>query len=231
LAPFDRIGHPAVPTALLHGETGTGKGLVARVIHDSGPRATGPFLDVNCAAIPEALLEAELFGYEAGAFTDARRAKAGLFEAASEGTLFLDEIDALPPPLQGKLLTAIEDKRVRRLGAVVAQAVDVKLIAATQAELSGRVAAGQFRADLFHRLAVIVLALPPLREREDDVLLLAQQWLRQYAEWHGIAQKRLSGSAEAWLRDYPWPGNVRELSHLAEPFNGARHLAKLGDHH
>jgi transcriptional regulator with PAS, ATPase and Fis domain len=111
LAPFDAVGHPYVPTILLHGETGTGKGLVARVIHDSGPRAQGPFLDVNCAAIPEALVEAELFGYEAGAFTDARHAKPGLFEAASSGTLFLDEIDALPRPLQGKLLTAIEEKR------------------------------------------------------------------------------------------------------------------------
>ncbi len=216
LAPFDAVGHPLVPTVLLHGETGTGKGLVARIIHDSSPRSQGPFLDVNCAAIPEALLEAELFGYETGAFTDARHAKPGLFEAAFTGTLFLDEIDALPLPLQGKLLTAIEEKRVRRVGAVVAQAVDVKLIAATQAELSSHVAAGRFRADLYHRLAVIVLALPPLRERGDDVLLLAQQWLRQYAEGHGLPPKRLSGAAEAWLRDHRWPGNVRELSHLME---------------
>ena len=216
LAPFDAVGHPSVPTVLLYGETGTGKGLVARIIHDSSPRSQGPFLDVNCAAIPEALLEAELFGYETGAFTDARHAKPGLFEAAFTGTLFLDEIDALPLPLQGKLLTAIEEKRVRRVGAVVAQAVDVKLIAATQAELSSHVAAGRFRADLYHRLAVIVLALPPLRERGDDVLLLAQQWLRQYAEGHGLPLKRLSGAAEAWLRDHRWPGNVRELSHLIE---------------
>jgi two-component system, NtrC family, response regulator AtoC len=216
LAPFDAVGHPYVPTILLYGETGTGKGLVARVIHDSGPRAQGPFLDVNCAAIPEALVEAELFGYEAGAFTDAGHAKPGLFEAASKGTLFLDEIDALPLPLQGKLLTAIEEKQVRRIGAVVTQAIDVKLIAATQADLSSYVAAGRFRADLYHRLAIIVLALPPLREREDDALLLAQQWLRRYAEGHGLAPKRLSGAAEAWLRNYRWSGNVRELSHLME---------------
>jgi DNA-binding NtrC family response regulator/tetratricopeptide (TPR) repeat protein len=216
LAPFDRIGHPSVPTVLLYGETGTGKGLMARVIHDSGPRAQGPFLDVNCAAIPEALLEAELFGYEAGAFTDAKRTKPGLFEAASQGTLFLDEIDALPLPLQGKLLTAIDEKRVRHVGAVAAQAVDVKLIAATQAELSSHVAAGRFRADLHHRLAVIVLELPPLRERGDDMLVLAQQCLRQYAEGHGLVPKRLSRAAEAWLLDYSWPGNVRELSHLME---------------
>jgi two-component system, NtrC family, response regulator AtoC len=154
MAPFDAVGHHYVPTVLLHGETGTGKGLVARVIHDSGPRAQGPFLDVNCAAIPETLVEAELFGDEACAFTDARRAKPGLFEAASEGTLFLDEIDGLPLPLQGKLLTVIEEKRVRRVGAMVPQVVDVKLIAATQAELSSHVAAGRFRVDLYYRLAV-----------------------------------------------------------------------------
>src|SRR5262245_31755547 len=216
LAPFDAVGHPYVPTVLLCGETGVGKGLVARVIHDSGPRAQGPFLDVNCAAIPEALVEAELFGYEAGAFTDARRAKPGLFEAASQGTLFLDEIDALPMPLQGKLLTAIEEKRVRRVGAVAAQAVDVKLIAATQADLSSYVATGGFRADLYHRLAVIMLELPPLRKRGEDMLLLAQQCLQQYAEGHGLVPKRLSRAAEAWLQGYAWQGNVRELSHLME---------------
>jgi DNA-binding NtrC family response regulator/tetratricopeptide (TPR) repeat protein len=216
LAPFDAVGHPYVPTVLLYGETGTGKGLVARVIHDSGPRTQGPFLDVNCAAIPEALVEAELFGYEAGAFTDARRGKPGLLEAASQGTLFLDEIDAIPLPLQGKLLTAIEGKRVRRVGAVVAQQVDVKLIAATQADLSSHVDAGQFRADLYHRLAVIMLELPSLRERGEDMILLARQCLQQYAEGHGLVPKRLSRAAEAWLQAYAWPGNVRELSHLME---------------
>src|SRR5687768_5989717 len=123
LAAFDTVGSPHVPTVLLQGETGTGKGLVARVIHDSGPRASGPFIEVNCAAIPDTMLEAELFGFEPGAFTDAKRAKPGLFEAASGGTLFLDEIDALPLALQGKLLTALESKRVRRLGAVVERTV------------------------------------------------------------------------------------------------------------
>jgi transcriptional regulator with PAS, ATPase and Fis domain len=165
LATFDTVGSAFVPTVLLHGETGTGKGLVARVIHDSGPRAQGPFLDVNCAAIPETLLEAELFGFEAGAFTDARRPKPGLFQAAAGGTLFLDEIDALPLSLQHKLLKAIEEKRIRRLGAVREQLVDVKLIAATQADLNARVLEGHFRADLYHRLAVILLHIPPLRER------------------------------------------------------------------
>ena len=216
LAAFDTLGNPAVPTVLLQGATGTGKGLVARVLHDSGPRAPGPFLDVNCAAIPETLLEAELFGVTAGAFTDARRAKPGLFEAAAGGTLFLDEIDALPLALQGKLLTAIETKRVRRVGAVREQAVDVKVVTATQAELSARVAEGRFRTDLYHRLAVIVLVLPPLRERGEDIVLLAQQFLQQYAEAHRLPPKRLSRAATEWLQRYDWPGNVRELSHLVE---------------
>ena len=216
LAPFDTLGSPAVPTLLLQGETGTGKGLVARVIHDSGPRAAGPFIEVNCAAIPESLLEAELFGFEAGAFTDAKRAKPGLFEAAAGGTLLLDEVDALPLALQGKILTAIETKRVRRLGAVTECAVDVKLIAATNAVLEQRIATGHFRADLYHRLAVVVLALPPLRERGADVLLLAGRLLQQYTSAHGVSPKRLSPEAEAWLQHYTWPGNVRELIHVME---------------
>ena len=216
LATFDAVGSPHVPTVLLQGETGTGKGLVARVIHDSGPRASGPFIEVNCAAIPETMLEAELFGFEAGAFTDAKRAKPGLFEAASGGTLFLDEIDALSLALQGKLLTAIETKRVRRLGAVTEREVDVKLIAATNAILSEAMAAGQFRADLYHRLAVVLLGLPPLRERGEDILVLAQAYLRQYTAAHGVPPKRLSTEAEAWLHGYAWPGNVRELSHVME---------------
>jgi transcriptional regulator with PAS, ATPase and Fis domain len=161
LAAFDTVGSAFVPTLLLQGETGTGKGLVARVIHDSGPRAQGPFVDVNCAAIPETLLKVELFGFEAGTFTDARRPKPGLLESASHGTLFLDEIDALPLPLQAKLLSVIEEKRVRRLGAVTSRQLDVKLIAATPTDLSVRVAEGRFRPDLYHRLAVVVLEIPP----------------------------------------------------------------------
>jgi two-component system, NtrC family, response regulator AtoC len=216
LAPFDTLGSPAVPTLLLQGETGTGKGLVARVIHDSGPRARGPFIDVNCAAIPESMLEAELFGFEAGAFTDAKRAKPGLFEAAVGGTLLLDEVDALPLALQGKLLTAIETKRVRRLGAVAERAVDVKLVAATNAVLPEAVAAGRFRADLYHRLAVVVLVLPPLRQLGEDILVLAATFLQHYTAAHGAPPKRLSAEAEAWLSAYAWPGNVRELRHMME---------------
>jgi DNA-binding NtrC family response regulator len=155
-----------------------------------------------------------VFGFAAGTFTDAKPPKPGLFEVASGGTLFLDEIDALPLSLQGKLLKVIEEKRVRRLGAITHQAVDVKLIAATQADLRARIAEGRFRADLYYRLAVILLEMPPLRARGGDVL--AQQLLQHYAEGHRLRPKRLSGAAEAWLQEYPWPGNVRELNHLLE---------------
>jgi two-component system, NtrC family, response regulator AtoC len=216
LRAFDTIGNPFVPTVLLQGETGTGKGLVARIIHESGPRAQGPFLEVNCAAIPEALLEAELFGFEAGAFTDAKRAKPGLWEAASGGMLFLDEIDALPLTLQSKLLTVIEAKRVRRLGAVAEHPVDVKLITATQTDLQAWVSEGRFRVDLYHRLAVVLLEVPPLRERGEDVVLLAKHYLRRAAEAHRLSPKRLDSQAEVWLQRYTWPGNVRELGHLME---------------
>jgi hypothetical protein len=171
---------------------------------------------VNCAAIPELLLEAELFGFEAGAFTDAKRAKPSLWEVASGGTLFLDEIDALPSSLQGKLLTVIEARRVRRLGAVGEYSVDVKLTVATQADLNVRIAEGRFRTDLYHRLAVVLLEVPPLRERGADAVLLAQHYLQRYADAHRLSRKPLSQEAEAWLQRYTWPGNVRELGHLME---------------
>jgi transcriptional regulator with AAA-type ATPase domain len=216
LVAFDSVGSAFVPTLLLQGETGTGKGLIARVIHDSGPRAQGPFVDVNCAAIPETLLEVELFGFEAGTFTDAKRAKPGLVESAAHGTLFLDEIDALPLLLQSKLLSTIDEKRVRRLGAVGSRQLDVKVIAAASTDLSQRVTEGRFRPDLYRRLTVIVLAIPPLRERGEDILALAQHFLRQYAAAHGLQPKRLRRDAEAWLQGYDWSGNVRELSHLME---------------
>ncbi len=216
LASFDAVGGPSVPTLLLQGETGTGKGLVARIVHDSGPRARGAFVPVNCAAIPETMLEAEVFGHEPGAFTDAKRARPGLFEAADGGTLFLDEIDSLSLALQSKLLTAIESKRVRRLGAVAERAVDVKLLAATQHDLAELAAAGRFRPDLYHRLAVVVLRLPPLRERGDDVIALARALLERLAAGYGARPKRLTSEAEGWLRRQRWPGNVRELGHLME---------------
>jgi DNA-binding NtrC family response regulator len=216
LVSFDAPGNPNVPTLLLHGQTGTGKGLVAHTIHALGPRAGARFVDVNCAAIPESMLEAELFGFEAGAFTDAKRAKPGLFEAASGGVLFLDEVDSLPLSLQGKILGAIEDKQVRRLGSLDARRIDVKLIAATQQDLAGLAAAGRFRPDLYHRLAVVVLAIPALRERGDDILLLADHFLEHFAGAHGTPPRRLGPDARIWLPQQPWPGNVRELSHLME---------------
>ena len=216
LAAFDTVGSAFVPTLLLQGETGTGKGLVARIIHDSGPRAQGPFVEVNCAAIPETLLEAELFGFEAGTFTDAKRAKPGLMESAVHGTLFLDEIDALPVLLQSKLLSAMDEKRVRRLGAVASRQLDVKFIAATPTDLSRRVLEGHFRADLYHRLAVVILDMPPLRERGADILVLAQHFSHLYAEAHGLPPRQVSHDAAAWLQSYGWSGNVRELSHLME---------------
>jgi len=216
LAPFDTIGNPQVPTLLLQGETGTGKGLLARVTHESGPRANNPFIEINCAAIPENLLEAELFGFEAGAFTDAKRAKRGLFEAASEGTLFLDDVDTLPMPLQAKFLKVMEEKCVRRLGSVRDQQVDVKVMAATQTDLQIQINEGRFREDLYHRLAVVILKIPPLRERNGDIVLLARHFLGTFAEAHGLQPKQLGPTGEEWLLRYSWPGNIRELSHLME---------------
>src|SRR5213080_3758150 len=166
-----------LPSILINGETGTGKGLVARTIHRAGPRADGPFVDVNCAAIPETLLEAELFGFERGAFTDARHAKPGLFEAAHRGILFLDEIGLLPPALQPKLLKVIEDQSVRRLGSTRSAPVDVWIVAASSEDLAAGVAASRFREDLYHRLAVMTVFLPPLRERREDIAPLAEHLL------------------------------------------------------
>src|SRR5262245_12856029 len=164
-----QFGSRRVPPVLILGETGTGKGLLARTIHDAGPRATGPFVAVNCAAIPETLLEAELFGFEQGAFTDARHTKAGLFQTANRGTLFLDEIGLLPQSLQAKLLTVLEDRTVRRLGSTRSEPVDIWIISATSEELKGGARQRGFREELYHRLAVMTLQLPPLRERGQDI--------------------------------------------------------------
>ena len=162
-----------LPPILVQGETGTGKGLVARMIHRAGPRPDGPFVDVNCAAIPDTLLEAEMFGYERGAFTDARRSKPGLLQAAHRGTIFLDEVGLLPEALQAKLLKVLEDRMVRRLGATRDEPVDVWIVTATNEDLAVAVQQRRFREDLYHRLAVLTVALPPLRERAGDVMQLA----------------------------------------------------------
>jgi DNA-binding NtrC family response regulator/tetratricopeptide (TPR) repeat protein len=205
-----------LPPVLIQGETGSGKGLVALALHRAGPRASGPFIDVNCAAIPETLLEAEMFGFERGAFTDARQAKRGLFQAANRGTLFLDEIGLLPEGLQAKLLTVLEERSVRRLGAIESEPVDVWIIAATNLDLQAATRAGRFREDLYHRLAVLTLALPPLRERQGDILLLAEHFLARACSDYGLPAKTLAPDARAALLAYRWPGNVRELMNTME---------------
>jgi DNA-binding NtrC family response regulator/tetratricopeptide (TPR) repeat protein len=204
------------PPVLILGETGTGKGLLARSIHQAGPRRDGPFVGVNCAAIPETLLEAELFGYERGAFTDARQAKPGLFQTAHGGTLFLDEIGLLPAALQGKLLTVLEDRAVRRLGSTRPQAVDVALVAATSVDLKRAIGEGRFREDLYHRLAVISLELPPLRSRGSDIGSLADFFLASACADYGLAPRTLAADARDLLSAYRWPGNVRELANAIE---------------
>jgi len=204
------------PAILLGGKTGTGKGLAARLIHRYGPRGSGPFVDVNCAAIPDTLVEAELFGYERGAFTDARRAKPGLFQAAHRGTIFLDEVGLFPEALQAKLLTVLEEQAVRRLGSTVREPIDVSVISATNVDLQAAIAARRFREDLYHRLAVLTLELPPLIERGRDVLLLARHFLNQACSDYGLSRKRFTPEAEARLLSYSWPGNIRELANVIE---------------
>jgi two-component system, NtrC family, response regulator AtoC len=204
------------PPVLITGETGTGKGLVARTLHTSGPRATKPFIDVNCTALPASLMEAELFGYERGAFTDAKESKLGLFEAAEGGFLLLDEVGDLEPSLQGKLLRAIEERTVRRVGGIRDRKIDVRILAATNRDLEREVQQGRFRSDLYFRLAVILLHLPPLRERGEDALILAEHFLRRFSVKYGKDVRRIDARAREVLLAYPWPGNVRELSHVIE---------------
>jgi DNA-binding NtrC family response regulator len=206
----------AGPAVLIHGATGTGKELVARALHFDGVRHARPFVELNCASIPTTLLEAELFGYERGAFTDARQRKAGLVEAAEGGTLFLDEIGEVDIAVQAKLLKLLEDRTVRRLGGLREQAVDVRFVAATNRDLEKMVQEGHFRADLFFRLRIVDIAIPPLRERGDDVLLLARTFLKDHGGRYGKPNLRLSPSAEAALKSYAWPGNVRELRNAVE---------------
>src|SRR5881628_2654716 len=205
-----------LPPVLILGETGTGKGLLARTLHEAGPRRAAAFVAVNCAAIPETLLEAELFGFERGAFTDARQAKAGLFQTAHRGTLFLDEIGLLPENLQAKLLTALEDRAVRRLGSIRAEPVDVWIISATSEDLKAGARRRGFREELYHRLAVVTLRLPPLRERGQDILTLAEHFLTRTCTEYGLAPKTLTEDARAALVAYRWPGNVREVANVME---------------
>jgi two-component system response regulator HydG len=212
-------------TVLLTGETGTGKELLAQAIHYNGPRGAQPFVEINCTAIPAGLLESELFGHERGAFTDARTAKPGLFEAAHGGTLFLDEIGDLPLALQGKILKVLDEKQVRRLGAVRAREVDVRIVAATHVDLEQAVARGDFREDLYYRLSVVPIHLPPLRERGDDVVLLAEHFLRTLAAQYDLPVPAIDPPLRRALLSHAWPGNVRELR------NGAERALLLGDGH
>lgn len=215
VARADRLGE-AGPTVLITGETGTGKQLAARAVHAAGPRNQGPFVEINCAAIPAALLEGELFGFEKGAYTDARSSKPGLFEAADGGTLFLDEICLLDLGLQAKLLKVIEDRAVRRLGALTPRRVDVRILAATNRDLETAAREGAFRPDLLYRLRVLTVDLPPLRAREHDIALLAEHFLRQLRERYGLDPVRLSPAALRLLQTYSWPGNARELANVIE---------------
>jgi DNA-binding NtrC family response regulator len=203
-------------TALLVGETGTGKEVLARAIHDGGVRRHAPFVAVNCSGIPAALFESELFGYQRGAFTDASQEKPGLFEIADGGTIFFDELGLLPLELQAKLLRVIEDRRVRRLGSTKDRRVDVRILAATNSDLEQAVRDGSFREDFYYRIGVIRLELPPLRERGDDVLLIAEVLLARLAEQHGMPAPSLTREVRHRLRAHGWPGNVRELRNALE---------------
>jgi two-component system, NtrC family, response regulator AtoC len=205
-----------LPPVLIQGETGTGKTTIAHWMHQRGPRSAQPFVEVNCSALPESLAESELFGHERGAFTDARTARIGLFEAANGGTLFLDELPSLSPALQAKLLKVIEENRFRRLGGTRELTVDTRLIAATNRHLKELVAAGNFREDLFHRLDLYRIQIPPLRERGDDISRLAESLLENLCRRHRVPGKHLTAAGRQRLMAYQWPGNVRELAHELE---------------
>jgi len=206
---------PSSSTVLILGESGTGKEVLAKYIHFCSKRQ-GPFVAINCAAIPEDLLEAELFGYEKGAFTGAVKSKPGKFEVANKGTLFLDEIGDLSPKLQAKLLRVLQEKQVERLGGNTPIKVDTRIIAATNKDLEKEVKEGRFREDLFFRLNVIPFKLPPLRERKEDIPLLAQFFVKKICKREGIEEKKLSEEALKLLKDYDWPGNIRELENFIE---------------
>jgi PAS domain S-box-containing protein len=211
-----RLATSEANTILIEGESGTGKDLIAQFIHYSSNRLSRPFIPVNCAAIPEALIESELFGHERGAFTDARSEKKGLFELANGGTLFLDEVGELTPSVQAKLLRVLEDQSFRRVGGVHDIEVDVRVIAATNRHLAKAVQQGHFRIDLFHRLSVIPIKLPPLRERPSDILPLATHFIRDYAVKYKSKVRGISRDAGDAMLAYGWPGNVRELRNVIE---------------
>jgi DNA-binding NtrC family response regulator len=217
-----RVAATPVSTILLLGETGAGKDLVAHALHKYSDRAEAPFIPINCAAIPENLLESELFGHERGAFTDAKSQRHGLFEQAAGGTVFLDEIGEMSLSAQIRLLRVLEQREVTRVGGSNAIAVDIRIIAATNRDLHEAVGQGEFRLDLYHRLKVVSLEIPPLRQRPDDIPLLIEHFVKQFASAGGEPFRGFTQAAMNLLVDYEWPGNVRELRNLVE------HLAFLG---
>jgi transcriptional regulator with GAF, ATPase, and Fis domain len=223
---FDKIEKVASTDAavLIEGETGTGKELVAKTIHEKSPRGGGPFIAVNCGAIPEGIMESELFGHKRGAFTGATQDREGVFEAANGGTLLLDEISEMLPHLQVKLLRALQEGKITRVGESTTRAVDVRLISATNKNLDEEMAKGTFRSDLYYRLHVVLLRIPPLRERGNDILLLAQYFLDRFADGMGRGPRRVTPESAEALLEYQWAGNVRELENVME---GA---AALGPH-
>lgn len=208
---MERVVQSKDVSVLIGGETGTGKEIIARAIHDNGSTGNELFVEVNCAAIPEHLLESELFGYEKGAYTGAERTKPGLFELANGGTLLLDEIGYMSMGLQAKLLKAIEDKTFRRLGGEKEIRVRMRIIASTNVDLEMAMRESKFREDLYYRLNEIQVELPPLRERGDDVILLAEHFIEEFAHQYALGKRTLSETSKQLLREYHWPGNVREL--------------------
>lgn len=225
-----RAGRTEVPV-LITGETGTGKTLLARLIHAEGRRRRAPFVPLNCAGIPEALFEAEFFGHRRGAFTGAVESRRGLIEAAHTGTLFLDEVADLPLAQQAKLLTVLEEGRVRRVGEERWQEVDVRILAATSANVPLAMVEGRFRIDLYHRIALLRCTLPPLRERREDILFLADRFLRRLATKHGCTVPTVDTAVRARLQSHAWPGNIRELAHVLEAALILAEGASLGVEH
>jgi two-component system response regulator PilR (NtrC family) len=214
-------------TVLIHGESGTGKELIARAIHFASPRSGRRFLSINCGALPENLLESELFGHERGAFTGAVREKKGLFQEADRGTLFLDEIGEMTPTMQVKLLRALQEKVVRKVGGTEEEPVDVRIIAATNQDLEDRIAKSEFREDLFYRINVIPVHLPPLRQRREDIPLLVEFFLGKYCREMELPPRQISVEAMRILEGYDWPGNVRELENVIERALALSHAETL----